>query len=187
MNLSKREQLLDCAARLFREYGFKATGIDRILAASGCAKMTLYNHFRSKEELILACVRRADEAWRNAVMRKIEARSKDPRARLLAVFDVAAEMVQDEHFCGCFFVRAASEFGAHSDPVHAAAAENKRLFALYLSRLAAEAGASEPDTLARSLIMLLDGAIASAQVSGDADAPQLARRNAEVLLACYLG
>ena len=56
-----------------------------------------------------------------------------------------------------------------------------------LSRLAAEAGASEPDILARSLNMLLDGAIASAPVSGDADTPQLARRNAELLIACHLG
>lgn len=186
MTVTKREQLLDCAARLFREYGFKATGIDRILAASGCAKMTLYNHFRSKEELILACVRRADEAWRNAVMKKIEARSKDPRVRLLAIFDIAGEMVDDENFCGCFFVRAASEFREHADPVHAAAAENKRLFTLYLARLAGEAGASDPDTLAKSLIMLLDGAIAYAHVSGDSLAPALARRNAEYLLTKYL-
>ena len=103
MTVSKRERLLDCASALFQQYGFRATGIDRILEASGCAKMTLYNHFRSKEELILACVRRTDEAWRNAVMKKIENSSKDPRERLLAVFDAVEEMIQDDRFCGCFF------------------------------------------------------------------------------------
>ncbi len=186
MSVTKREQLLDCAARLFRENGFKATGIDRILAESGCAKMTLYNHFGSKEELILACVRRADEAWRNSVIKKVEARSHEPRKRLLAIFDIAGEMVEDKTFCGCFFVRAANEFREHSDPVHAAAAENKRLFTDYLARLAIEAGAHDPEALAKTLVMLLDGAVASAHVSGDSLAPALARCNAEFLLTKYL-
>ena len=186
MGENKRERLLDCAATLFREYGFRATGIDRILEASGCAKMTLYNHFRSKEDLILACVQRADETWRGAIKSKVESSSSDPRERLLAIFDIAAEIVDDDKFCGCFFVKAVSEFRERDDPVHAAAAANKRLFTDYLTHLATEAGACEPETLAKSLLMLLDGAVAYAHVSGDAQAPALARRNAELILTQYL-
>lgn len=186
MTESKRDRLLDCAATLFREHGFRATGIDRILEASGCAKMTLYNHFRSKEELILACVRRADEAWRSAVKSKVETSSSDPRERLLAIFDVAAEIIDDDNFCGCFFLKAVSEFRERDDPVHAAAAENKRLFTDYLAHLAEDAGAQEPDNLAKSLLMLLDGAIAYAHISGDPYAPALARRNAELIVSQYL-
>ena len=186
MTASKRDRLLDCAALLFQEHGFRATGIERILAASGCAKMTLYNHFRSKEELILACVRRADEEWRTAVITKIESRSSDPRERLLAIFDVAAEIIDDTNFCGCFFVKAASEFRDPTDPVRAAAADNKRLFTHYLAQLAMDAGAREPEILAKSLLMLLDGAIAYAHVSGDAFPPTLARRNAEAILSLHL-
>lgn len=186
MPASKREHLLDCASTLFRENGFRATGIDRILEASGCAKMTLYNHFRSKEELILACVRRVDEAWRNDVMRRVETRSRDPRERLLALFDIATEIVGDERFCGCFFARAAAEFRDGDDPIRAAAAENKRLLATYVARLARDAGAADPATLAKSLLMLLEGALSWAHVSGDADAPRLARRNAAVLIDTHL-
>jgi AcrR family transcriptional regulator len=182
----KREQLLDCAANLFRANGFRATGIDRILEASGCAKMTLYNHFGSKEELILACVRRADEAWRAAIASKIERVASDPRARLLALFDIAADMVDDDGFCGCFFQRAAHEYHDLDDPVHAAAADNKRAFTGYLAALAEAAGAREPETLAKSLLMLLDGALSYVHVCGDASAAALARRNAEMLLAHYL-
>ena len=186
MTVSKRERLLDCASALFQQYGFRATGIDRILEASGCAKMTLYNHFRSKEELILACVRRTDEAWRNAVMKKIENSSKDPRGRLLAVFDAVEDMIEDDRFCGCFFVRAANEFREPEDPIRTAAAENKRLFTNYMARIAKDAGAAKPEDLAKSLLMLLDGAIAYAHVSGDAKTPTLARQNAELLIGQYL-
>jgi AcrR family transcriptional regulator len=186
MPVSKRERLLDCASALFHEHGFHATGIERILEASGCAKMTLYNHFRSKQELILACVRRTDEAWRNGVMKKIENSSKDPRERLLAVFDVAAEMIDDDRFCGCFFVKAANEFRGPKDPIRVAAAENKRLFVHYISRIAEDAGAAKPEILAKSLLMMLDGAIAYAHVSGDTGAPALARQNAEYLIDQYL-
>ena len=182
MAASKRERLLDSAAALFHLHGFRATGIDRILQASGCAKMTLYNHFRSKEELILACVRRADEAWRNKVMKKIEHSAKDPRDRLLAIFDVAEDIIDDDHFCGCFFVKAASEFRELEDPIHAAAAENKRLFTHYVTRIAEDAGAREPERLAKSLLMLLDGAVAYAHVSGDSKAPTLARESAQILI-----
>ena len=186
MAASKRERLLDCAAALFQEHGFRATGIDRILRASGCAKMTLYNHFRSKEELILACVRRADEAWRNKVMKKIEQSAKDPRERLLAIFDVAEDIIDDDHFCGCFFAKAATEFRGVEDPIHAAAAENKRLFTHYVTKIAEDAGARAPDRLAKSLLMLLDGAIAYAHVSGDDHASGLARENAQILIDQYL-
>jgi AcrR family transcriptional regulator len=186
MTGKKREQLLDCAATLFRANGFRATGIDRILAASGCAKMTLYNHFGSKEELMLACVRRADRAWRTAVATEIELRSDDPRERLLALFDIAADIVGEDNFCGCFFLRAAHEFHDLDDPVHAAAADNKRLFTHYLTGLAAAAGAGEPEALAKSLLMLLDGAISYVHVCGDASAATLARRNAALLIDRYL-
>ena len=182
MTDNKRDRLLDCAASLFREHGFRATGIDRILAASGCAKMTLYNHFRSKEDLILACVERVDASWRNAIVARIEASSPAPRERLLAMFDLAGEMLADGSFSGCFFVRAASEFRDPTDPVRAVAAGNKRLFTDYLAEIARAAGAAEADLLAKSLVMLLDGALAYAHVSGEFDAPALARRNAELVL-----
>ncbi|HIP77475.1 MAG TPA: TetR/AcrR family transcriptional regulator, partial [Kiloniellaceae bacterium] len=58
---SRREHLVDTATQLFSRHGYRATGIDTILAEAGVAKMTLYNHFKSKDELILASLRRSDE------------------------------------------------------------------------------------------------------------------------------
>ncbi|MDJ0935396.1 MAG: helix-turn-helix domain-containing protein, partial [Kiloniellales bacterium] len=110
MTATRRDHLVDTAAKLFARHGFHATGIDRILAEAGVAKMTLYKHFRSKDELILAALRRRDEEFRNWFRRRVEARADAPRARLLAVFDVLAEWFEQPDFAGCTFVAAAAEF-----------------------------------------------------------------------------
>ena len=137
MASTRRDHLVDTASRLFQRHGYHATGIDRILAEAGVAKMTLYNHFKSKDELILAALRRRDEQFRNAFMRNVERRAKDPRARLLACFDVLAEWFAESGFSGCSFINAAGEFAAPDDPIHAACGENKRLSLAYVRGLAA--------------------------------------------------
>ena len=63
MASAKRDQLIDTALELFNRDGYRATGIDKILAESGVAKMTLYNHFGSKDELIVAALERRDARW----------------------------------------------------------------------------------------------------------------------------
>ena len=72
MSKSRRDDLVETALKLFYSGGFNATGIDRILAESGVAKMTLYKHFRSKDELILAVLHRRDEQFRNWLMAEME-------------------------------------------------------------------------------------------------------------------
>ena len=80
------------------------------------------------------------------------------------------------------FINAAAEFPDIADPIHAIAAEHKRLIVGYLAGLAREAGATEPETLALDLSFLLDGATVCAQISHDADAADHARDAARVLI-----
>ena len=183
MASSRRDHLVDTALALFCRDGFHATGIDRILAESGVAKMTLYKHFKSKDELILAALRRRDELWRNWFMRAVEGRTKEPRARLLAVFDVLDEWIAGKDFSGCVFINASAEFADHDDPIHCAAAENKRLVRGYLRDAAAAAGAGDPDALATEIALLVEGAIVLAHVAGQTDAAGRARKAAETLVA----
>ena len=128
---SRKEAILETAVRLFRENGYHATGIDRIIAESGVAKMTLYNHFKSKNELILAALRRWDEQSRHWLITEIEKAAATPRARLRALFDVLDDWFESNDFKGCMFINAAAEFSDHDDPIHFAAAEHKRLFQRY--------------------------------------------------------
>ncbi len=182
MASGRRDQLLDTALALFCRDGFHGTGIDRILAESGVAKATLYKHFKSKDELILAALRREDERFRNRFMREVERRAAAPAGRLLAVFDVLEQHLGERDFRGCPFIKAAAEYASPEDPIHAAAAESKRLLRAYVRDLAAAAGAVAPRRLAQQLALLMEGATVLAQLSGDPSAARDSREAAEILL-----
>jgi AcrR family transcriptional regulator len=177
---SRRNQLVETALRLFYVHGFHATGIDKILAEAGVAKMTLYKHFRSKDELVLAALRRRDEDFRNWLMGAMERASSNPRERLLALFDALDDWFHERAlnafgFHGCAFIKAAAEYDAPDDPVHRACAEHKRLIVEYFRKLAAEAGAADPSALAEQLALLKEGAIVTAQVRNMPGAAQQAK------------
>ena len=179
---SRRNHLVDTALALFNREGYHATGIDRILAEAGCAKMTLYNHFKSKDELILAALRQRDERFRNGFMRQVEKRAKTPRGRLLAIYDALQDWFDSEQFSGCMFINAAAEFADPEEPIHAACAEHKRLVLGYLKALAAAAGAPDPDTLSGQLMLLVEGAIAMRYTACQQDAAKRARDSAAILV-----
>ncbi len=182
MASAKRDQLIDTALELFNRDGYRATGIDKILAESGVAKMTLYNHFGSKDALIVAALERRDARWRDWFRHAVARRAETPRGRLLAVFDALEEWFAQADFQGCMFMRAASEFCACDDPIHAVAAEHQRLLLAQLRDLAAAAGAKRPAKLAREILLLVMGAIVATQVNGPVDAGKAAKKAAEVLI-----
>jgi len=179
---SRREHLVETAARLFNDHGYNTTGIDRILSEAGVAKMTLYNHFRSKDELILAVLRRRDETFRNHLVRAVESLTDDPRGRLLAVFDVLKDWFRSNGFRGCMFINATAEFEAPDSAIRAASCEHKRLLAVYIEELAREAGAASPAKLSEQLALLIEGAIVSAQLNCDCVAADQAKAAATTLV-----
>ncbi len=179
---SRRDHLVDTALELFIRDGFHATGIDKILAESGVAKMTLYKHFKSKDELILSALRRRDERFRNWFMRAVESRAQAPRQRLLAIFDALDEWFAGRDFTGCMFINASAEFARPDDPIHAAAAEHLRLVLAYVRELASAAGARDADALAQGIMLLMEGAVVMAHVAGQADAAKRARAAARTLV-----
>lgn len=182
MASAKRDQLIDTALRVFYRDGFHATGVDRIIEEAGVARMTLYKHFKSKDELILAALRRRDENFRNWFMRSVERLGATPRERLLAVFDTLGDWFAEETFSGCMFINASAEYADPDDPIHRASAEHKLLLLNFLRDLTAAAGAADPDGLADGLMLLMEGAIVMAYVAGDRQAARRARASADVLI-----
>jgi AcrR family transcriptional regulator len=184
---SVRGQLIDAALDVFYREGFHAAGIERVLAVAGVSKMALYRHFRSKDELILAALRRRDEAFRHWLMTTVERVGAGPEERLLAVFDVLGTWFRGEaprggQFYGCMFVNAAAEYHSREHPIHALAAEHKRLMTDDLERLARAVGAPAPRPLAERLALLVEGAIATAHVTGRPDAAHHAREMARLVI-----
>jgi AcrR family transcriptional regulator len=179
---SKREHLIETALELFSEHGFHAVGIDRILKESGVAKRTLYNHFKSKDELILAVLRHYDGRFRNFFMQSVERKADEPKSRLLAVFDVAEEWFNQKNFYGCLFVGATSEYPENGTAIRHVCKEFKRLMLGYIEELAIEAEVKQPGELAEQLLLLLEGAITLAQINSASLSAKQAKNAANVLI-----
>jgi len=178
----RREHLIDTAIGLFCEHGYHGTGIDRILNDAGVSKKTLYTHFRSKEELIMAALRKYDGLFRNDFMRQVDRVGKTPREKLLAVFDVAENWFAQKKFFGCMFINAIGEYSQDNSPIRDISKQFKRSMREYIKELCVQAGTAEPDALADQLALLLEGAIVTAQVSQKLDAAGTAREVARRLV-----
>ncbi len=181
MALAARERLLEAAIRLFCRRGFHAVGIEAILAEAGVARMSLYNHFGSKDALILAALELRNRRWLDWMDRSVQS-APDPRARLLCVFDALGQWFADPGFAGCLFQRAVSEFPDPEHPAHALAVAHKARLHERLEALSAATGARPWRALAGALALLVEGAIAEAWRSGGDAAAKRARQAAEVLL-----
>lgn len=178
----KREHLLATARRLFYRNGYRVIGIDTLLAEAGVAKMTLYNHFSSKEELIVAVIEQQDQEVRAALASATIAAGRSPTRRLLAVFDWLKIWFESADFKGCAFIRALSEYPEPGHPIHQAAARHKQAVNAMLLKIVTEAGARHPAELADTLSLLVDGAILSAHTTGASTSAVAARVAATTLL-----
>ena len=184
---SKRQQLIDTAVELLHAEGAQAISVDRVLQEAGVARMTLYKHFRSKDDLILAAQRRRDEDFRTWFKDAADRRVRRPRDRLLAIFDVLDDWLnaQDERNILCrgrTATRQCAELGSMSSASHSRLAEHMQHLLDYVTRVARQAQAEDPEELARELMLLAEGAISTACVQGDADAARRAKHIAAKLV-----
>ena len=170
---SARERLLAAAGELFYEEGIHTVGIDRVIERAGVAKASLYDVFGSKEELIRSYLEALHEA-RVVRFERGLAKFTTPRDRLLGVFDVLGELTKSPGFRGCAFVRASAELRPESS-VRGAIEASRAWMRGMLAGFAKEAGAAQPERLARQLQILYDGAVISAQLDGETNAPAAAR------------
>lgn len=182
----RRDHIIEVAIELFCEKGFHATGVDTIMRTAGVSKKTLYNHFRSKDELILASLQQYDGVFRNNFMRNVEQLADTPRDKLLAIFDSARNWFDDQNFFGCMFVNVVGEYSDPTNPVREVSKNFKQMLRRYMYELSCEAGADDPDKLADEIAILLEGAIVTAQVTGSSSGAETAKRIATQLLKNHL-
>ena len=176
-----RERILDTAYELFSRHGVRAVGVDRIIAEANVAKMTLYHHFATKDDLIRAFLELRDERWtREWFQAEVERRAATPADHALTVFDVFDAWFHRSDFESCPFLRTVLELGAEN-PVHADAVRFLDDIKGMLERYAGEAGAADPQATAYQLQILMMGSIVSA-TRGDLDAAKRVRPLAEHLL-----
>jgi AcrR family transcriptional regulator len=188
MATSTKERLIRTAHELFYVQGFHSVGLDQIIGEVGVTKTTFYNHFPSKDDLVLEVLRWHDRWWREEFVALLRRHGGDsPRGQLLAVGKGLDELFSTGQYNGCIFINVAVQFPLPHDPAHVVAAEHKRAMADVIRQLAGYAGAADPEALADELSMALEGAYVTRQVTGDDRTGQILGRLAELIVRRHIG
>jgi AcrR family transcriptional regulator len=177
-NRADREALLYAAERLYYERGIQAVGMDQVRTASGLPLQRIYRFYAGKEDLVVAVLKRRDQRWRGSLAAYVE-RVPDPRERVLALFDWLAEWFAEPGFRGCAWINAHGELGPSSEAVLAEVRSHKRAFHDQVAAWVRATGLP----VAEPVVLLAEGAIVTAGVSGD-PAPA---RHARAAVAALLG
>ena len=170
-----RRQLLKSAHELFYAEGIRAVGVHAITERSGVALMTLYNHFGSKDELVVAYLRERSDRFREWLQAQLADLGGTADDRLLGIVDVFADYLAAPRFRGCAFVNATVEFPDRDHPVHTVVAEHKRAVRGILARHVDGAGFENPDVLAAHVMVVIEGLQVTALLESTAEATERAR------------
>lgn len=187
VDASARARLLDAAARLFYADGIAATGINAITADAGVARMSLYNNFASKDELVLAYISARHDEWLGLYQKRV-GKNPDAKAGVLAVFDAYidhAELGYEHGFRGCGLLNAAAELSVGSPGRDAVRRHKEQVEQILTSHLEALTDPDHAAHLAEHCSFLLEGAMARAGLEGQSvrleHAKQIAAAVLEVL------
>jgi AcrR family transcriptional regulator len=179
-----KERILETAYTLFSTRGIHDVGVDEVIEQAGVAKATLYRHFPSKGDLVLAFLERRERLWTKGwVEAGARRRGSTPEERLLAIFDVFDEWFRSPEFEGCSFINIMLEM----TPSHALGQASIAYLAnirSVLRGLAEEACLRDPESFARSFHILMKGSIVSA-AEGDSEAAERAKAIARLLITEY--
>ena len=181
--LSPRERLLATAERLVYASSIQGTGVDAIVRESGTARKSFYLYFDSKEALIAEALRRRDDRWMAWYEQGTLASAATPAQQLLGMFDVLRSWFTDGNYYGCAFLNAAGEIKTPDNEIFKVSRMHKERLLEFIKSLCEQAGAPDADALSRQLLVLVDGAIAVALVSGQPDPADDAKSVAECVLA----
>jgi AcrR family transcriptional regulator len=179
-----RERILDGSYGLFSQRGIQGVGVDEVIETAGVAKATLYRHFPSKDELVIAFLEQREERWtREFVEAEAKSRGSTPEEQLLAIFDVFDEWFRRQDFEACSFINVLLEMGP-DHPAGRASVRHLENIRSIVHELAEEAGLRDPDSFARSWHILMKGSIVSA-AEGDAEAAHRAQAMGRLLIDEY--
>jgi AcrR family transcriptional regulator len=181
-----RDRILATASELFYREGVHNVGIDRIIAESGVAKMSLYNHFKSKDALIVAYLEVQRHDWRawfqGAIARHAEVSGQPP---VLALFDALQEWFAQPNFRGCAFINSVVELAHPEHPAYQVSLEHQQAVTDYILGLVHEANLPNPEGLAQQLMILIQGATVIAMMQGNAHAASQAKAAASILVGSH--
>jgi AcrR family transcriptional regulator len=178
---SARERILDASYELFSQRGIRAVGVNEVIERAGVATATLYRHFLSKDELVLAFLQLREQRWtKDFIEAGAMSRGSDPEQRLLAIFDVFEEWFHRDDFEACSFINVLLEMGPEHSAGGASIWHLEQIRSI-VRRFAEEADLRDTESLARSFHILMKGSIVAAS-EGDMQAAQRGKSMASLLI-----
>jgi len=181
-NDAVRERILETASGLFYREGVRAVGVDLVVEAAGVAKTSLYRHFRTKDDLVAAFLKREDEDFWRTWAQVGEKHRDDPAGELRAHMDWIGERVGRPHYRGCPQLNVAAEFPQAEHPARLVATEHKLELRRRLFDIAQRMGVARAEALAGQLAVLINGAFVSSPILSQSEAKALLQGAAQALV-----
>ena len=179
-----RQRIVETAERLFYAEGVRAVGIDRIIAEAEVAKMSLYKHFSSKDDLILAVLHYREEKFDGMFEKWMGRHVQEGMDRLEAFFAALKDWFQSSGFRGCMFINSCVELADTKHPASKFSAMHKERFHEMLKGIISEtAGAKAAEAMTPAIALLVEGAIVTAVMEQSSKPADVARDAALALVA----
>ena len=181
-----RQHIIDAAYTLFYQIGFIRTGVDAIAHAAGITKRTLYQHFRSKDELIEAVLEHQHRMALERIRQWADAITGEPDQMVNTLFDKLAQWAARSEWQGSGFTRAAVEFSDQpGHPARKASRRHKQELEMYLSEKFAAQNLDNVEQLVREVLLLIEGCQSLTLIHGNLDYVDAARHAALILVQNY--
>lgn len=178
------DKILDTAERLFFTQGYNLTGINQVIEEADIAKASLYKHFSSKTDLLVAYLQRFHERWFERLENAAN-QAADPKAKLLALFEHHQERQVQGGYGGCRFVKANDEAGMSDERVLAEIQQAKQHLKSFIKTLVEQSAHKKllsDQELTELIFMLMEGGIVSASIFKQADDLQSAKAIVQKLI-----
>lgn len=174
-------KILATAEQLIYDNGIHAASMDLLVKSSGVARKTIYRYFSTKDEVAAAALRARDLRWMQWFCDETD-KAASPRLRVIQMFDTLTSWFNTPGFRGCAFINTAGEVGDAESPIRLISKLHKHKLLAYAKQLCEQAECPDPAALAKQMLILMDGAITVARVTGDLEAAQSAKVVAHILL-----
>ena len=179
---TRREKIVETAKDLFYKNGYRATGIDQILAEAGVSKPTMYKYFRSKDELIIASLKLWDTEFRTRLDKFMDDFSGSAHDRFLHLFEFLKSWFESPEFNGCMYISASVEYSDHNNSINQLAREQKESLTSYIEKLLKDSSVMDSDSVAKQISMVVEGAVTTAHLVGSSDAAAEAKSIASLII-----
>lgn len=178
-----RQRIVETAERLFYADGMRAVGIDRIIAEAEVAKMSLYNHFPSKDDLILAVLQFREQKFDGMFEKLMDRHVSKGKDRLEAFFAALKDWFQSPGFRGCMFINSCVELADAKHPASKFSAEHKERFQALITSIISETAGDKAASVAPAISLLVEGAIVTAVMEQSSTPADVALEAALALLS----